>query len=41
MNGRDRLIHAYFKADLKAVWAMIQHDLPQLNADVMGMSGRT
>lgn len=27
---RDRLIHAYFKVDLDAVWAMVEQDLPPL-----------
>lgn len=27
---RDRLIHAYFRVDLDAVWAMIEQDLPPL-----------
>jgi len=29
---RDRLIHAYFRVDLDAVWSMIEQDLPALNA---------
>lgn len=31
---RDRLIHAYFKVDLEAVWAMVTRDLPPLKASV-------
>lgn len=27
---RDRLIHAYFKVDLDAVWTMVAQDLPSL-----------
>lgn len=30
---RDRLIHAYFKVDLDAVWAMVEQDLPPLKAN--------
>jgi uncharacterized protein with HEPN domain len=33
-GARDRLIHAYFKVDLEAVWAMVEQDLPTLRADV-------
>ena len=32
---RDRLIHAYFKVDLDAVWAMVEHDLPTLRENVL------
>ena len=38
---RDRLIHAYFNADLDAVWAMVQDDLPQLKADFARMLARS
>jgi uncharacterized protein with HEPN domain len=38
---RDRLIHAYFNVDLDAVWAMVQDDLPQLNADVTRLLARS
>lgn len=31
---RDRLIHAYFRVDLDAVWAMVERDLPTLRANV-------
>ncbi len=31
---RDRLIHAYFRVDLGAVWSMIETDLPELRARV-------
>ena len=31
---RDRLIHAYFKVDLDAVWSMVEQDLPALRANV-------
>ena len=34
MNSRDRLIHAYFKVDLDAVWAMDEQDLAPLKARV-------
>ncbi len=34
---RNRLIHAYFKVDLDAVWAMIEQDLPLLKANVQRM----
>jgi len=37
---RDRLIHAYFRVDLDAVWSMVQDDLPQPKADVLRMLGR-
>lgn len=36
---RDRLIHAYFKVDLDAVWAMIEQDLPQLKENARRMLG--
>jgi uncharacterized protein with HEPN domain len=32
---RDRLIHAYFKVDLDAVWAMVEQDLPTLRTNVL------
>ncbi len=38
---RDRLIHAYFRVDLDAVWAMVEQDLPQLKADVQRISTAT
>ena len=31
---RDRLIHAYFKVDLKEVWRTTQNDLPTLKDDI-------
>jgi uncharacterized protein with HEPN domain len=31
---RDRLIHAYFKVDLDAVWSMVQQDLLPLKVAV-------
>ncbi len=31
---RDRLIHAYFRVDLDAVWSMLEQDVPTLRADV-------
>lgn len=36
---RDRLIHAYFKVDLDAVWAMVEQDLAQLKSSVRRMLG--
>jgi uncharacterized protein with HEPN domain len=36
---RDRLIHAYFKVDLDAVWAMVNKDLPVLRDNVRRMLG--
>jgi uncharacterized protein with HEPN domain len=35
----DRLIHAYFKVDLDAVWAMVEQDLPPVQADVQRLLG--
>ena len=37
---RDRLIHAYFRVDLGAVWSVVQDDLPQAKADALRMLGR-
>lgn len=31
---RDRLIHAYFRVSIDAVWAMIEQDLPALRVNV-------
>jgi uncharacterized protein with HEPN domain len=31
-GARDRLIHGYFSVDLDAVWAMVEQDLPPLEA---------
>ena len=36
---RDRLIHAYFKVDLDAVWAMVTQDLPPLKENVRRILG--
>lgn len=36
---RDRLIHAYFKVDLDAVWAMVEQDLPPLKANARRLLG--
>lgn len=33
-GARDRLIHAYFRVDLDAVWSMIEQDLPLLHTRV-------
>ena len=33
-GARDRLIHAYFSVDLKAVWSMVEQDLPMLRSNV-------
>ena len=36
---RDRLIHAYFKVDLDAVWAMVEQDLPSLKENTQRIVG--
>lgn len=36
---RDRLIHAYFKVDLDAVWSMVEQDLPALRDNVRRIVG--
>ncbi len=36
---RDRLIHGYFKVNLDAVWAMVEHDLPSLEENVRRIVG--
>ncbi len=36
---RDRLIHAYFKVDLEAVWSMVEQDLPPLKRVVESLLG--
>ena len=36
---RDRLIHAYFKVDLEAVWSMVADDLPALKQQVEAILG--
>jgi uncharacterized protein with HEPN domain len=38
---RDRLIHAYFKVDLDAVWTMVEQDLPALRANVLRIQSDT
>lgn len=38
---RDRLIHAYFKVDLDAVWSTVEQDLPSLKENarrILGLS---
>jgi uncharacterized protein with HEPN domain len=39
VNELDRLIHAYFKVDIEAVWAMVEQDLPALRIDVQRIQG--
>jgi uncharacterized protein with HEPN domain len=34
---RNILVHHYFDIDLDAVWAVIQHDLPELKRSVSAM----
>jgi uncharacterized protein with HEPN domain len=36
---RDRLIHAYFRVNLDAVWSMIEQDLPPLRETVQRVLG--
>ncbi len=36
---RDRLIHAYFKVDLDAVWTLVEQDLPMLRGHVRRIQG--
>ena len=36
---RDRLIHAYFKVDLDAVWAMVEQDLAPLSENARRLLG--
>jgi uncharacterized protein with HEPN domain len=39
---RNRLVHAYFQADLALVWSVVEHDLPSLRkgvADLLDDSG--
>jgi uncharacterized protein with HEPN domain len=36
---RDRLIHAYFKVDLDAVWTMVSQDLLTLKANTQRILG--
>jgi uncharacterized protein with HEPN domain len=31
---RNRLVHAYFQADLALVWSVVEHDLPSLRKAV-------
>lgn len=38
---RDRLIHAYFKVDLEAVWSMVEQDLAPLKTNVGRILGRS
>ena len=33
-GARDRLIHAYFRVDLDAVWSMVEQDVPALRLDI-------
>jgi uncharacterized protein with HEPN domain len=39
-GARDRLIHAYFRVDLDAVWSMVEQDLPVLRENVQRILGR-
>ena len=38
-GARDRLIHAYFKVDLDAVWTMVEQDLPSLKENTRRIVG--
>lgn len=38
-GARDRLIHGYFRVDLRAVWAMVERDLPRLKQNVRRILG--
>ena len=41
MNERDRLIHAYFRVDLDAVWSMVAQDLPELRINLQRIVDNT
>ena len=34
---RNRLVHAYFQADLGLVWSVVENDLPSLRKAVAGL----
>jgi uncharacterized protein with HEPN domain len=36
---RNRLVHAYFQADLALVWSVVEHDLPGLRKAVVDLLG--
>ena len=38
---RNRLVHAYFQADLSLVWSVVENDLPQLRKAVLELLGET
>ena len=37
---RDRLVHAYFKVDLDAVWAMVEQNLAPFKENVRRILGK-
>jgi len=38
---RDKLIHAYFKVDLKEVWRTARNDLPTLKTEIIRILNQT
>lgn len=40
IGTRDRLIHGYSEVNLDAVWAIVEHDLAQLDREVKRILGR-
>lgn len=40
-GARDRLIHAYFRVEIEAVWVMVEQDLPSLDAEVLRLLDST
>jgi len=38
---RNRLVHAYFQADLALVWSVVEHDLPSLRKAVADLLDET
>ena len=40
MNERDRLIHGYAEVNLDTVWAIVEHDLVELDREVKRILGQ-
>ena len=40
IGTRDRLIHGYSEVNLDAVWAIVEHDLAELDRDVKRILGQ-
>jgi uncharacterized protein with HEPN domain len=38
---RNKVIHDYFRVDLKVVWDVVERDLPPLRSQIEGLLSKT